>query len=148
MDGFKSGKQRRAEIRAERARRREKRAQQICFPPSSSVPVDYAKLAFNNSYDISVFALRGYYVDQPFVCRDCGVAGVWTAQQQRWWYETLRGSQHAIASRCRPCRLRERQRKEQARQASLAGLLSKQARQVADGCLGVRVSTRAAKPAI
>lgn len=92
------------------------------------MPVDFSKLKANNSYGLSPFALRGYYVDQPFTCCDCAATCVWTAEQQRWWYETIGGSQDAIAKRCRPCRQRERQRKELARQVSQAGLLRKQAR--------------------
>lgn len=90
--------------------------------------MDFSKLKANNSYGLSAFAQRGYYVDRPFSCCDCGAACVWTAAQQRWWYETIGGSQDAIAKRCRPCRQRERQRKELARQVSQAGWLKKQAR--------------------
>ena len=91
-------------------------------------PVDYSKLMSNNSYVSSEFAERGYYVDRAFSCCDCSAEGVWTAEQQRWWYETLRGSQYAFAKRCRACRQRERQRKELARQVSQAGLMKKRAR--------------------
>lgn len=131
MEGYKSGKQRRAEIKA--ARRLHRLAARaanrvVAPPPGPVVPVDFSKLKANNSYGLSPFALRGYYVDRPFTCCDCGTACVWTAEQQRWWYETIGGSQDAIAKRCRPCRQRERQRKELARQVSQAGLLRKQAR--------------------
>jgi len=131
MEGYKSGKQRRAEIKAARRVHRlvARAANRVVVPPPGPiVPVDLSKLALNNSCGLSEFAWRGYYVDQPFTCRDCGAACVWTAEQQRWWYETIGGSQEAIAKRCRPCRQRERQRKELARQVSQAGLLRKQAR--------------------
>lgn len=131
MNGFKSGKQRCAEIKAARRERRRTR-QSACrtatrFPSGPMVPVDYNKLMPNNSYGMSDFALRGYYVDQAFRCCDCGAECVWTAERQRWWYETAGGCQYAIAKRCRACRLRERERKQLARQASLAGQLKKQA---------------------
>ncbi|MBL8404747.1 MAG: zinc-ribbon domain containing protein [Dechloromonas sp.] len=131
MEGYKSGKQRRAEIKAaRRVHRLAARATNrvAAPPPAPIVLVDYSKLKANNSYGLSVFAERGYYVDRPFICRDCGAACVWTAGQQCWWYETIGGSQETIAKRCRPCRARERQRKELARQVSLAGMLRKQAR--------------------
>lgn len=131
MEGYKSGKQRRAEIMAaRRVHRLAARAANrvVLLPPGPIVTVDYSKLMANNSYGLSTFAQRGYYVDIPFTCRDCGTSGVWTAEQQRWWYETVGGSQYATASRCRACRLRERQRKALARQVSQAGLVCKQAR--------------------
>lgn len=131
MEGYKSGKQRRAEIKA--ARRGHRLAARVVnrivvLPPGPVVPVDFSKLKANNSYGLSAFAQRGYYVDRPFTCCDCAAACVWTAEQQRWWYETVGGSQDAIAKRCRPCRQRERQRKELARQVAQAGWLKKQAR--------------------
>ena len=132
MNAFKSGKQRRAEIKAARYARR--RLEKSCgvrvsvLPSGRVVPVDCPRLMPNNSYDVSVFSLRGDYVDRPFICCDCGVDDVWTAKQQHWWYKTLGGSQYATAKRCYPCRLRERQRKAEARRASEAGLLRKKAR--------------------
>lgn len=128
MEGYTSGKQRRIQIKAARRQKRLRRASPVFAPAGPAVPVDYSKLMSNNSYVSSEFAERGYYVDRAFSCCDCGAEGVWTAEQQRWWYETLRGSQYAFAKRCRACRQRERQRKELARQVSQAGLMKKQAR--------------------
>jgi len=45
-----------------------------------------------------------HYVDRPFTCRDCGTKEVWTAEQQKWYYEVAKGSIHAKAVRCRACR--------------------------------------------
>jgi len=137
MAGYKSGKQRRTEIKA--ARRAHRLAlcassRVVVPPPGSIVPVDVSRLMANNSYGLSTFVERGYYVDMPFTCRDCGAACLWTAEQQRWWYETVGGSQYALAKRCRTCRLRERQRKEMARQVSRAGMLKKQARLAVLNC--------------
>ncbi|RIX46872.1 MAG: hypothetical protein D3M94_09205 [Rhodocyclales bacterium GT-UBC] len=125
----KSCKQRRAEIRAARLARRQlagaARRVAALRPTGRIVLVDYSKLAIDNSYGMSDFALRGYYVDQAFTCCDCGAAEIWTAERQRWWYETAGGGQYTRAKRCAACRARERQRKEQARQTSLAGRLRK-----------------------
>src|SRR5262245_37861466 len=44
-----------------------------------------------NSYGTPDFVQREFYVDRPFVCKDCGKAGIWTATQQKWWYETAQG---------------------------------------------------------
>lgn len=45
-----------------------------------------------------------WYVDRGFTCRDCGRKQVWTAAQQKWWYEVAKGSPDSKAIRCRPCR--------------------------------------------
>jgi len=71
------------------------------------------------------FVARGFYVDQPFQCQDCGVEEVWTARQQKWWYEIAQGGVWTIATRCRPCRRRERERKAAARKTHLEGLAKK-----------------------
>jgi hypothetical protein len=71
------------------------------------------------------FVTRGYYVDQPFRCKSCGTAQVWTGTQQKWWYESAKGDVWTVAVLCRPCRRRERERKEGARKVHLEGLAKK-----------------------
>ena len=75
------------------------------------VLVNIDKLAPDNSYDLPEFKMRGYYLDKPFTCQDCGKPEVWTATQQKWWYEVARGEIHSVASRCRACRRKERERR-------------------------------------
>ncbi|MCA9203194.1 MAG: zinc-ribbon domain containing protein [Planctomycetales bacterium] len=38
------------------------------------------------------------------MCVDCGKSQVWSAQQQKWYYEVAKGSLYATAIRCRECR--------------------------------------------
>lgn len=45
-----------------------------------------------------------YYEDIDFECVDCGAADTWTAEQQKWYYEVVKGQLYARAVRCRPCR--------------------------------------------
>ena len=45
-----------------------------------------------------------FYLDLPFTCRDCGSKEIWTAKQQKWWYEVAQGSIYSRAIRCRACR--------------------------------------------
>ncbi|MCL2716015.1 MAG: zinc-ribbon domain-containing protein [Alphaproteobacteria bacterium] len=59
----------------------------------------------NGSYE-----LPRYYVDLRFSCRDCGRSEVWTAEQQKWWYEVCHESIHRKERRCRACRDAHRQR--------------------------------------
>lgn len=133
----KSGKQRRAEIQAARLERREARRRPApAFPrslrPPGQAPVDPSRLRPCNSYGEPDFVRRGYYEDMPFRCIDCGAEEVWTAEQQRWWYEEAKGYVYSTARRCRACRARERLRRENARRVHLEGLLRKQASGHAD----------------
>lgn len=71
------------------------------------------------------FLIRGYYWDKPFTCRDCGVAEVWTARQQKWWYEQAKGGILTTAIRCRACRKKEQARRSQARRIHLDGIVTR-----------------------
>jgi hypothetical protein len=68
-------------------------------PPSGRIEADPSKQAPNNSYDPPRF-----YEDRPFTCIDCGKEEVWTAEQQKWWYEVAKGPIYSRANRCRDCR--------------------------------------------
>jgi hypothetical protein len=64
-------------------------------------PADRALLArHNNTYG----ALPESYVDTAFTCRDCGEEHVWTAKQQKWWFEVALGPIDSRAVRCLSCR--------------------------------------------
>jgi hypothetical protein len=113
---MKSGRQRREEIKA---RRRERaallHALDRCAPlhelPPGTVAADPEQLAHNNTYGL----LPLFYADRPFSCRDCGAHELWTAKQQKWWYEVAKGRIDSTAVRCRPCRIKERARVADAR---------------------------------
>lgn len=122
---MKSGKQRRAEIKAARLRReaRAKVVQKLCRP-LRTVLVNPIEFAPNNSYGMTDFQSRGYYEDQPFRCRDCGADCVWKAEDQKWWYEVIKGFIYTMAVRCKTCRAAERQRKAMA-QLPKQGMISK-----------------------
>lgn len=123
---MKSNKQRRKELAAARAKRAAKRARREEFARSKEVvPVNPALLRPSNSYGTPDFVERGYYLDRPFTCKDCDKPEIWTATQQKWWYEVAKGEVFSGAARCRRCRRREREHKAQARQTHLAGLAKK-----------------------
>ncbi|MEB3273959.1 MAG: zinc-ribbon domain containing protein [Prochlorothrix sp.] len=73
--------------------------QNIKFP-ERAVKADHSELAHNNTYG----RLPEFYIDSPFICIDCGSQEVWTAKQQKWWYETAKGNINSKAVRCRMCR--------------------------------------------
>lgn len=87
--------------------------------------VNAALLRPDNSYSLPDYVTRGYYLDRPFTCKDCGKPEVWSATQQKWWYETAKGGVWTMATRCRACRRRERERRNEARRVHLQGLARK-----------------------
>lgn len=130
---MKSGKQRRTEIKEKRAERKllraaSKQTQGEKEFPAGAIVVSEKLLAPNGSYDVPDFVRRGYYEDQPFQCVGCGKAEVWTATQQRWWYEVAKGDVFTRAIRCRACRRIERKRKGEAHRIHLEGLSQKERR--------------------
>src|SRR6266498_4685379 len=95
LKSMKSGKQRRAELKAKRDARAAKQAARQAArirtaqerEAARGLKVNADALAPNNSYGVPEFVARGYYLDVPFVCQSCGAHQVWTAAQQKWWYE-------------------------------------------------------------
>jgi hypothetical protein len=93
--------------------------------PSGAVAVNEALLAPYNSYGAPDYVTRGYYIDIPFYCANCGKEQIWKAAQQKWWYEVAKGYVYSTAKLCRNCRRNEQMRKAKARQTHLNGLTSK-----------------------
>ena len=91
-----------------RQRERKRRREAERPTPIGSVRVDEEALAPYNSYGTPKFVALGYYVDEPFRCRDCGVPQVWRAAQQKWWFEVAKGPVYSTAIRCRSCRAKDR----------------------------------------
>ncbi len=126
---MKSPKQRRQEIKERRAKRAARKIRCVenrpIYRPVGTEPVTPALLRPTNSYGIPDFVRRGYYQDYPFRCKGCGKEEIWTAAQQRWWYEEAHGDVWTVAVRCRPCRQQERSRKAEARRIHLEGVAAK-----------------------
>jgi hypothetical protein len=72
-------------------------------PPVGRIPANLGEQAPNNSYSPLLF-----YEDREFACVDCGKLEVWTAEQQKWWYEVAKGTIYSGAIRCRDCRAARR----------------------------------------
>lgn len=70
----------------------------------SALPSDTARLGHVNTYG----ALPEYYIDQPFICRQCGKRQIWKARDQKWYYEEAGGHIDARAVECRDCRKKDR----------------------------------------
>jgi hypothetical protein len=125
-----SGKQRRAEIKNRRAMLKAKAIvkRPPKPPPMGTAPVNEALLAPNNSYGAPQFVYRGYYLDLPFTCHGCGKEEVWSATQQKWWYEVAKGFAYSTAKLCRTCRREVRARSQESRRLHLEGLARKKKR--------------------
>jgi Probable zinc-ribbon domain len=127
---MKSGKQRRKELGAKRKERATQelvvqRGPRSVAAPLKTMPVNEQLLAPYNSYGAPAFVSRGYYEDVPFRCRGCGRDEIWTAAQQKWWYEVAKGYVYSTAKLCRPCRKKERARRTEARRVHLEGVARK-----------------------
>ena len=122
--------QRRAARRAKKAledglARAKREAKERAKRLKGQVLVNPSLLRPTNSYSTPDFVDREFYVDRPFRCKDCEKAEVWTASQQKWWYEVAKGDVWTVAIRCRACRRAERDRKAQARRIHQEGLVKK-----------------------
>jgi hypothetical protein len=120
---MKSNEQKRAELEARRAAKREAVARRARLDEAErrhdqflaalargELAVDRNRLAPSGSYGDPDFVLRGTYQPVPFVCKSCGKEEVWTPYQQKWWYEVALGDRFTTAKFCRPCRRKERER--------------------------------------
>jgi hypothetical protein len=128
-----SGRERNRQIKLRRvaraARRAElERAARRRQLEARGVAVNEAALRPYNSYGAPQFVHRGYYVDTTFRCEDCGKQEVWTATQQKWWYEIAKGYAYSTANRCRTCRRKEQARRTEARRTHREGLSRKPAK--------------------
>jgi hypothetical protein len=70
------------------------------IPPIGTIQADHKQLEHINTYGFSPI----FYINKPFECRDCGAKEIWTAKQQKWWYEVAKGYIDSTAIRCRRCR--------------------------------------------
>lgn len=112
---MKSGKQRRLEIKDKRRKRAEKLDIDTSIEtkplPTGSVEADLNELIHNNTYG----SLPLFYIDKVFACRDCGSNELWTAKQQKWWYEVAKGHIDSTAVKCRKCRDKIKAEKDEQR---------------------------------
>ncbi len=121
-----SGKQRKVTIK-QRRRDQLRRADPIARgpglpdPPSGAVMADLSQLEHDNTYGPRPL----FYVDRRFACVECGIEEVWTAADQKWWYEVAKGKLESRAVRCSECRKPHRARANAARKVHLDGLIAK-----------------------
>ena len=106
---------------AEKQAEQERLEHLIGLKQGTIIPVDKSRV-FSRT---SVPEIPDYYRDAWFACQDCGERELWTAKQQKRWYEEQGGEIEAIAIHCRACRLKAKSRRESARSVHLDGLEQK-----------------------
>jgi hypothetical protein len=72
--------------------------------PGYAVPGDPTKQVFCAVHQVPKY----FYLDEGRSCVECGNDFVFTATEQRFWYETLKFHFDSVAIRCRACRRRQR----------------------------------------
>jgi Probable zinc-ribbon domain len=125
---MKSGRQRRKE-NLECRRQRARISKRTSFAPwlepdrvpAGAIPAEQSKLLHDNTYG----PRPRFYVDQTFACVECRTVEVWTAADQKWWYEEAKGKIASRANRCSACRRKRRLRRSQERCVHIEGLVAK-----------------------
>ncbi|HFC29583.1 MAG TPA: hypothetical protein ENJ44_00925 [Oceanospirillales bacterium] len=96
-----SNKQKKKQLKAKRKKRAEQNHMNFLNNGGlSRLKVNHANLTHVNTYRI----LPVYYREVHFTCRDCGSEEIWTAKQQKYYYEVCKGHIDATAVRCNVCR--------------------------------------------
>ena len=125
---MKSGRQRREEI-LERRRLHARISKAMSVEPwgqpdrvpAGAIPADQAKLL----HDRTLGPRPRFYADKRFTCVECGMEEVWTAADQKWWYEEAKGKIATRANRCSACRRNSRLRRSQERRIHIEGMVAK-----------------------
>lgn len=119
---MKSGKQRRLEIKEKRRKKAIKNKNISVYILPKKWPEGAVKADMSGFKDNYYGLLPLFYLDKPFVCKDCGSHEIWTAKQQKWWYEVVKGYIDSTAVRCRRCRkaLRDQKAKQKAHMEEMA----------------------------
>ena len=89
--------------------------------PEGAIWADPARMVSVSAYPV----LPLYYADKAFTCARCGAAQLWSAKQQKFWYEIAKGEIQSTATHCRPCRKALRTEKTLAKSRHYKGLIAK-----------------------
>jgi len=114
-----SNKNRKTELKKRRSHRAEmKRQEELAqarsegrligdqIMPKGAIKADVSK---QKTCSAGPWTPKLWYVDTRFSCTDCGKREVWTAKQQKWWYEECQGIVESKAVRCRACRKKRKE---------------------------------------
>ena len=74
--------------------------------PDNSIPADPSKQNHAGGYSV-----KYYYQDVHYVCEGCGKTGIWTAHQQKKYFEVQKGNIFNEAKWCYECHMKRIQEK-------------------------------------
>lgn len=77
------------------------------FPPRSVLHFESARQADVSKQNYSVCP-RHWYIDADIECRSCGTPFIWSASEQRTWFEHYHFWIDSHATQCRDCRAKRR----------------------------------------
>jgi transcription elongation factor Elf1 len=106
---------RRKEMREKKLKRRRRRLEAQgrmvngVEVPDGAIPADISKQA------PAGYSSRYYYRDKEFTCVECGAVEVWTAKDQKWYFEVIKAHPASEAIRCSKCRKKRRINKAEQR---------------------------------
>lgn len=119
---MKSGKQRRLEIKEKRRKKAVNNISVDVYSNPAKLPKGAIKSNLSKIYVNHYVTLPTFYIDKAYVCRDCGSEEVWTAKQQKWWFEIIKGDVNSTAIRCLRCRkvIRDQKAEQKAHMEEMA----------------------------
>jgi hypothetical protein len=83
-------------------------ADRLAARRAKGAPVDPAKIPPFPDVLYDGGSYRDFFEDIEFTCSGCGAGSVWTAADQKWWFEVAGGSLYSRAVRCAACRAARR----------------------------------------
>ena len=104
--------------------------------PAYAVPGDPSKQVFCAVHNVPKY----FYLDEGRSCVECGNDFVFTAIEQRFWYETLKFNFDSVAIRCPACRRRKRHQRTLNAQVAAARAVVAQTPESPTGYLDVAES--------
>ena len=78
--------------------------------PEGVLAADLSQQATRGGYS----GIRYFYKDVEFICKGCGKKDVWTAEQQKRYYEDQKGNIYNEATWCHDCHTKRMKKKQEA----------------------------------
>jgi hypothetical protein len=122
-----NGKQKQIYLKERRSAKRAT-VKRLCAPQANAILKGAIAANHELLRHMNYSNVIAWYIDQPFTCRDCGIAELWKATDQKRYVEIWGGHTDARAVRCRACRRKERERVALARARREEGMRLKLSR--------------------
>jgi hypothetical protein len=100
-------------MKKNKQKKKQQRAEQLYMKLLNTIGIARVNANHDKLSHVNYLSLPKYYTGKQFTCRDCGCEQVWTALQQKVYYEEWKGPIDAKAIRCKACRTKIKQRKKE-----------------------------------